>query len=274
MHELSWTALAVVALPLLGCADQTLAPTSTVAYDGSSTTALVDVYRPFRADGLVPTVVFVHGGGFELGSRRDGEKYARSLCAKGIEVVSLDYRFASEAAWPAPLADVRAALRYVRANARELGSSGRIGVLGASAGACLASIAALAEDPIDGRRPECLVSISGYGDLRLGPTRSMADFDRIIGAELGHALPFSDEELGSLSPALYARPDVRALLVHSMWDANVYVEQSDALAAALSRDGAGLSYLRRAGFAHGDDLWLEDGAAREAVASFLLATLR
>lgn len=258
---------------LVGCGQAPPPPHFTIAY-GSDPRQVMDVYRPDGATVSVPTVVFLHGGGFRQGSRTEGEKYARHLCAKGLAVVSVDYRLSSSGAtWPAPLDDARAALRYVRANARALGAS-KTGVMGASAGACLAELLALEEDPVDGGRPECLVALSGYGDLGVPSDETFADFDAIAGALFGHAAPFSESELRALSPARLARRDVRALVAHSNRDSNVFVTQGDVLAAALTRTGANPIYLRRDGWAHGDDLWLQDGGVRAATAAFLLASLR
>jgi acetyl esterase/lipase len=268
-------ALAAAVLTLAaGCNSNGIPPHATVAYVSSLSTALMDVYRPANAAGALPAVVYVHGGAFELGSRSDGAKYAQDLVAKGIELLSIDYRLASLATWPAPLDDLRAALRYARAHAVALGiSPDHIGLVGASAGACLASIAALEGDE-DGWRPACFVSISGYGDLRL--PASMSNFDHIVGSELGHAPPFSAEELCAFSPALCASRSSRALalVVHSTQDGNVSVEQSDALVTALLGVGVGVRYLRRIGYAHGDDVWTYDAQAREDVTEFLLSSLR
>jgi acetyl esterase/lipase len=258
------TLAALVALALAGCGANTIEPTATVSY-ADRPGAVFDLYRPSRS-GPLPTVVFVHGGGFRAGSRLDGAKYASSLVRCGIQVVSIDYRLTSSGAtWPAPLDDARDALRYVRAHAGELGA-GKIGVAGASAGACLAELLAFEEDP----RPDCLVALSGYGDLSLGPARDFAYFDSIMAGVFGHPAPFSADELAELSPALRAR-SIPALVAHSNHDTDVFIDQGDDLAAAL---GPSAIYMRRNGWAHGDDLWEQDGAVRGAVVDFLLRSLR
>lgn len=265
----------VALLSIVGCGQGGEPPKHfTVAYEASFSTALLDVYRQPGASGPLPTIVFIHGGGFFSGSIGDGAKYASHLCGKGLEVISIGYRLAPAATWPAPLDDVRSALRYVRANATALGSSGKIAVMGASAGACLAELLALKDDPVDGKRPDCLVAISGYGDLSLGPARSFSDFDSIMSDLFGHPPPFSGEELLALSPARCVRKDVQALVVHSQLDTNVFVDQGDAFVTALAGVGAEVHYLRRFGYAHGDDLWMQDGEARQEIANFVLDKLR
>ncbi len=103
------------------------------------------VYRPDVA-GLVPTVLFVHGGGFVIGDLDTHDDHARLICAEaGVVVVSLDYRLAPESPFPAGYLDTVAALEHVFATADELGGvATRIAVAGDSAGGNLAAAAAIA----------------------------------------------------------------------------------------------------------------------------------
>jgi acetyl esterase len=102
------------------------------------------VYRP-EADGPVPTVLFVHGGGYVLGDVDTHDDQARLLCREvGAVVVSIDYRLAPEHPFPAAPLDVAAALRHVVARVAELGGDpGRIAVAGDSAGGNLSAGAAV-----------------------------------------------------------------------------------------------------------------------------------
>lgn len=265
----------VVALALLvmvGCGTGPTPPHYTVAYESSSSLALMDVYHPDTTE-PTPGVVFIHGGAFYMGSRGDAEKYASVLVGKGLAVIAIDYRMAPAYNWPAPLDDCQAALRYVRANMKGLGLT-KVAVMGASCGACLAQLCALQDDPVDGQRPDCLVAISGYGNMELPVPETMFEFDMILGQLFGHPAPFSSTELNALSPALMANPQPPSLVLHSVNDGNVYIQQGDAFAAAMQQVQAPITYMRRDGYAHGDDLWLQDGAARQAVAEFLLNQLR
>jgi acetyl esterase/lipase len=101
----------------------------------------VRVYRPAVASPPVPGVVWIHGGGYIFGSgltedvRLNG--WAETL---GCVVVSVDYRLAPEHAYPAPLEDCYAALRWTAAQADELGvDPAHIVVVGQSAGGGLAA---------------------------------------------------------------------------------------------------------------------------------------
>jgi acetyl esterase len=93
----------------------------------------------------VPGIVYYHGGGHVIGSLDTHDLVARNLCA-GAEalVVSVDYRMGPEHRFPAAVEDSFAALKWVHANAKQLGADpGRIGVHGDSAGANLAAVVAL-----------------------------------------------------------------------------------------------------------------------------------
>ena len=89
----------------------------------------LDLYLPPDVSSAVPLVVFLHGGGWRLGSRRSaGPAYAgrspnpfEQLAAGGIAVASIDYRLSGEAIWPAQLHDAKAAVRWLRSRADELG---------------------------------------------------------------------------------------------------------------------------------------------------------
>jgi acetyl esterase len=102
------------------------------------------LYWP-EAVGIVPAIVYYHGGGHVIGSLDTHDFVARNLCA-GAEalVASVDYRMAPEHKFPAAVEDSFAALQWVHANAAGLGSDpDRLGVHGDSAGANLAAVVAL-----------------------------------------------------------------------------------------------------------------------------------
>ena len=104
------------------------------------------IYRPETpTSGALPTVVFIHCGGFVLGSVETHENQARGICrSTGSVVLSVDYRLAPETPWPGPVEDSYAALRWAADNLAELGGDpARLAVAGDSAGGNLAAVVAL-----------------------------------------------------------------------------------------------------------------------------------
>ena len=115
-----------------------------IAYAAQSPSQKLDIYLPSDGDGPFPTVIFVHGGAFVLGEKRDDQLLqAIGGVDRGYAVVSVEYRLGLEAQYPAPLFDVKAAIRFLRANAPLYMLDGeRFGLCGDSAGAYYAVIAA------------------------------------------------------------------------------------------------------------------------------------
>jgi acetyl esterase/lipase len=108
-----------------------------------------DFYKP--AGAVSPVVVAVHGGAWKVGDVTDFQYWGPWLASRGIAVYSIHYRLVrgEQNRYPAAVLDVRAAVQFVRANARRLGvDPNRIALMGASAGAHLSAFVALA-----GERP-------------------------------------------------------------------------------------------------------------------------
>ena len=101
------------------------------------------LYRPATA-GPHPVVAYFHGGGWVLGSKVSDEPLCRDLCVRsGAVVVSVDYRHAPEDRFPGAADDAFAAVRWISANAIELGGiPGQLVVAGWSAGGNIATVAA------------------------------------------------------------------------------------------------------------------------------------
>ncbi len=100
-------------------------------------------YRPQNSGpkDTIPVIVFFHGGGFFLGDLDVFDRQCRRLCrASNCAVISVDYRMAPEHKFPAAAEDAFAAVRWIAANAAELGiDAARLAVAGDSAGGNLAA---------------------------------------------------------------------------------------------------------------------------------------
>jgi acetyl esterase/lipase len=92
------------------------------------------VFRPEEHAGLLPALLWIHGGGYMFGDLDQEDLPARQFAlAGGCVVVSVDYRLAPENPYPAPLEDCYAALKWLAAHTGELESTARIAIGGASA---------------------------------------------------------------------------------------------------------------------------------------------
>lgn len=110
-----------------------------VAYAAISPRNLLDLVVP-AAGQPPPLVVFIHGGAFKMGNKADSLADRQALVDAGFAVASLNYRYTTEAIWPAQLDDLRAAFAYLRANATQFGfDAGHIASFGPSAGGHLSA---------------------------------------------------------------------------------------------------------------------------------------
>jgi acetyl esterase/lipase len=222
----------------------------------------LDVWTP-AGDGAAPLVVWIHGGGFMFGDRRVLPETFRpnqvfdALLDAGLAVASIDYRHALEAPFPAQLLDAKAAVRYLRSHADELGvSTERIGVMGESAGGHIAALVGLTAHRVDLEGSHGVVGPSSAVDVVVdwyGP----ADLDSMprrqppphIAAKLPPELLVAPEDqltrglegaaLADASPITHVTPDAPPfLLVHGTADWLVPYAQSEQLHAALTAAGA------------------------------------
>jgi pectinesterase len=102
-----------------------------------------DVYTPLAAAGPRPGLLLLHGGGWRRGDRSVMRGYGLRVGREGFVCVAAEYRLIGESPWPAAIHDVKAALRWMRANASQLGiDPQKIAVSGNSAGGHLSLILA------------------------------------------------------------------------------------------------------------------------------------
>jgi acetyl esterase/lipase len=105
----------------------------------------LDIALPKEGSGPFPVVVFIHGGAWYYGDKRNVHTGAawNTIPSAGFALVSVNYRLTQEAAWPAQIHDCKAAIRFVREHAQEYNLDvERIGVWGNSSGGQLAGVLA------------------------------------------------------------------------------------------------------------------------------------
>jgi acetyl esterase/lipase len=150
-RPLSWLALLALGACVAPARAQTFAGLEYAQVDGAS--LRLDLHLPSGAIGPVPVVLWIHGGGWCAGARAPLPAYAATLPAEGVAVAAVSYRLTSTtpdcanadgATWPAPIHDLKGAVRWLRANAGTYAlDPARIGIWGQSAGAHLAATLAL-----------------------------------------------------------------------------------------------------------------------------------
>lgn len=112
-------------------------------------TPTLRLYEPAGAAGReLPTLIYLHGGGWTFGSINSCSRFCGALAASGAaRVVAVDYRLAPENPFPAGLEDCKAAVRYVTAHAAELGAdTSSVAIGGDSSGGNLAVATALSAE--------------------------------------------------------------------------------------------------------------------------------
>ncbi|TWT80290.1 Arylsulfatase precursor [Planctomycetes bacterium CA13] len=103
----------------------------------------MDIFRPKGTWGELPAVVCIHGGGWANGNRDNHGIVAQGLAERGYVAATISYRLSGEAPFPAAIQDCKAAVRFLRANAKEYGiDAENIGAIGLSAGGHLTALLA------------------------------------------------------------------------------------------------------------------------------------
>lgn len=208
--------------------------------------------------GPFPAVVIVHGGGWVAGDRRhDVEPLFAPLSEGGFAWFSISYRLAMDLTlFGAAIQDVEQAVRHIRANARRYRiDANRIGLIGESAGAHLASMAALQGEC--GSVVQAVVALYSPMDLlnlaRTSPRIPEKIREVVNDSTLG---PIFIESLKQLSPIHNVRKDVPPfLLIHGTADTLVPFEHSERMYLRLKEAGAGCDLYPVPGAGHGIRAW-------------------
>ncbi len=202
----------------------------------------LDLYLPERRSSPSPAIVYFHGGGWAVGTRRRFGRAFKSwspsalarLAAAGFAVITVDYRLSSEATFPAQIDDAKAAVRWLRTNAEELHVDvDRIVAWGESAGGQLAALLGLTghRDTAD---DVCAV-ISWYAPMDL---RNGSDPDSAESKMLGGTAVRQPEVAAAASPITHVHPAAPPFHIqHGRVDTLVPLGQSERMAEALRDTG-------------------------------------
>jgi acetyl esterase/lipase len=206
---------------------------------------LLDAYLP-QGTGPFAAVILVHGGGWEHGDRSNLAEEARYLAGNGFVAFSIDYRRANPTGahynpYPAAVEDVQTAIRWVRSHAADYHvDPHRLGLLGSSAGAQLASLVGmLGKGPLDaGDRVRAVVSWSGPQDmaevLQDGPLRAQEAIKAFLDCQDATSC---GSKLTEASPITYVDPSDPPLFFSNGTDELVPLPQANEMDQALSAAG-------------------------------------
>jgi len=230
----------------------------------------LDLYLPAKQ--RAPLIVWVHGGAWSAGSKSDMP--LGNLVPEGFAIASVDYRLSGAAPFPAQAHDIKAAIRFLRAKASELGvNADRIAISGGSAGAHLAQLVGVTNGNRDlegsvgvtGGSSEVQAIVSFYG---------MSDFTTILQQSTPHGLnvrvpalqallggqPSEKPDLARLaSPVFHVNAkSPPLLLLHGDEDPQAPFEQSREMEAAYKKAGARVRFEVIKGGGHGGEKFFDD----------------
>lgn len=232
----------------------------------------LDLYIPEQAEAPTPVIVWIHGGGWTSGDKKEnGAPGTVSHTARGYAVASINYRLSGDALFPAQIEDCKAAIRWLRAHAKDYNlDPRRIGVAGASAGGHLVALLGATGHLRDydvGENLDQSSAVQAVNDL-FGPTDLLQmDAHALPGARLVHDAPGSPESrlvggpiqdppyrdlAAKVNPIPYVTKDAPPhLIIHGDQDPLVPHHQSELLFDALKKHGVTVRFHTIKGAGHG-----------------------
>lgn len=208
----------------------------------------MNIARKAESAAAQPAILCIHGGGFRAGHRNGYNALCLKLAQKGFVAVTASYRLAPKFQFPAAVHDVKAAVRFLRANAARFGiDPSRIGVTGGSAGGHLAQFLGVTAgvEEFEGTggsanqssAVQCVVNVYGPSDFTQSYGKSV-DAAEVLPLFLGGNLETARDRHVWSSPLNWVTPKAApTLLLHGTEDKYVAYEQAiwmrDRLKASL-----------------------------------------
>ena len=269
LQKTFWSAALVVALGTgIGTAAELIEPDNLVFERGIEYSnpdgqhLQLNLARPKNESGDLPAVLCIHGGGFRAGNRDGNNALCLKLAARGFVAVTASYRLAPKYQFPAAVYDVKAAVRWLRANAAKYQiNPTRIGVTGDSAGGHLAQFLGVTAE-VKGFEGQggyadqsssvaCVVNRYGPSDFTKSYAKSVDAAEVLplfLGGDLQTALPrhIQSSALNWVTP--HAAP---TLLLHGTEDKYVAYEQAVWMRDRLQACGVEVELLTLQGAGHG-----------------------
>lgn len=222
----------------------------------------LDLYVPKTGDGPFPLIVWVHGGGWESGDKNPCP--ALILMPEGFAIASVNYRLTDVAPFPAQIEDVKAAVRWLRAHAKENKlDPERFGAWGASAGGHLVALlgTSCGVKELEGAelgnaeqssRVQAVCDWYGPTDFTKFPDAAGARTNSMIHKLFGGSVGEKRDLAVLASPVTHVTPDDPPFLIQQGdKDPLVPVAQSEALDDALKAKGVPVEIMIVPGAGHG-----------------------
>jgi acetyl esterase/lipase len=211
----------------------------------------MDILHPKISVKSMPVLVWIHGGAWREGNRKQGLKHLVSFARQGFFCASIEYRLSHEAIFPAQIEDCKCAIRFLRAHAQEFHINPQcIGVWGVSAGGHLAALLGTTHHIQDfegsggwANYSSCVQAVCDW----FGPTDFLRinDFPRNIdfapanspeAALIGGLVEENQEKAAKANPITFVSKDAPPfLIVHGDNDLLVPLNQSQLLFDALKK---------------------------------------
>lgn len=234
-----------------------------IEYSNVGQRVAMDVIRPAATSSEKrPAIVLVHGGGFRRGTRQSYLPMATKLAERGYVAATVSYRLAPRHQFPAPVEDVKAAVRFLRANADRFGiDPDRIGAMGGSAGGHLVLFLGLTPNVAEfegtgpnrqySSRVSCVVNYYGPVDFTQSYAKSV-DAAEVLPLFLGGDLKNNRAIHMRSSPLNWVTPQAAPTLsIHGTEDTYVAYEHSVWLTDRLLAAGVPAELETISGAGHG-----------------------
>ncbi len=234
-----------------------------IEYSNPENTHLqLNLARPKSGDGPFPTVLCIHGGGFRAGKRDSYDALCVSLAERGYVAATITYRLAPQHKFPAAVHDTKAAVRWLRANAKTYKiNPDKIGVTGGSAGGHLAQFLGVTSNvpQFEGTggnadqpsHVNCVVNVYGPSDFTKSYGKSVDAHEVLplwFGGNLETALALHIQG----SPLYWVTPNAApTLCIHGTEDKYVAHEQAVWLVDKLKAATVEAELLTLPGAGHG-----------------------
>ena len=222
----------------------------------------LNLARPRKGPGPFPAVLCIHGGGFRAGHRDSYNKLCLQLAERGFVAATVTYRLAPTYQFPAAVHDVKAAVRWLRANAlRYQIDPERIGATGGSAGGHLAQFLGVTSgvrqfegeggNADQSSSVACVVNVYGPSDFTKSYGASV-DAAQVLPLFLGGDLEQARHKHILASPLYWVTPQAApTLCIHGTKDAYVAHEQATWIVERLQSAGVAAELLTLEGAGHG-----------------------